>query len=180
MADAEELVSCYNRGCGKKFSVSNNPAEGCVHHPGQPVFHDGLKGWSCCNKRVRDFTGFLNIVGCTRSEHNPVKPPPAPLPAATPTTMAGATMAGTTSGASGSGGTSASGGQPSDTPQAGVGTSGKGEVRQAPRVLRWEKVQRPPVDEPSLLLPVTASDSLRRALEQIAQASSNCISYCIF
>jgi len=33
--------------------------DSCQHHPGVPVFHDALKGWSCCKKRTTDFTEFL-------------------------------------------------------------------------------------------------------------------------
>ena len=36
-------------------------ADVCQFHPGVPVFHDALKGWSCCPKRSTDFTEFLNI-----------------------------------------------------------------------------------------------------------------------
>lgn len=69
------LVNCYNRGCGQKFDPNENEEELCFHHPGEPVFHDAYKGWSCCNKKCTDFTEFLNIKGCTRSHHSDVKPP---------------------------------------------------------------------------------------------------------
>ena len=102
------LVHCYNKGCGKLFDPSQNSDESkcatspcrsfydlnnqkktlqtkgvCQHHPGNPVFHDALKGWSCCNKKSTDFTQFLSIPGCAKSAHSNVKPPepekPAPL-----------------------------------------------------------------------------------------------------
>lgn len=66
---------CYNRGCGKNFASEENTDDICEHHPGAPVFHDAYKGWSCCKKRSTDFTEFLNIPGCTKGPHNPVKPP---------------------------------------------------------------------------------------------------------
>lgn len=47
----------------------------CRHHPGVPVFHDALKGWSCCSRRSTDFTEFLNIPGCTNGRHSNEKPP---------------------------------------------------------------------------------------------------------
>lgn len=50
-------------------------ADDCIHHPGQPVFHDAYKGWSCCNKKCIDFTEFLNIKGCTKAKHSNEKPP---------------------------------------------------------------------------------------------------------
>ncbi|KAG7213522.1 hypothetical protein KM043_002788 [Ampulex compressa] len=71
----EEMLHCYNRGCGKKFDTKNNKDGDCIHHPGYPVFHDAYKGWSCCNKKCTDFTEFLNIKGCTKSYHSNVKPP---------------------------------------------------------------------------------------------------------
>ncbi|KAK3923834.1 Cysteine and histidine-rich domain-containing protein [Frankliniella fusca] len=52
----------------------------CTFHPGQPVFHDAYKGWSCCNKKTTDFTQFLNTPGCTRSFHSNEKPPEAEKP----------------------------------------------------------------------------------------------------
>ena len=36
----------------------------CLYHSGGPVFHEGLKGWSCCQKRVVDFDEFMKIPGC--------------------------------------------------------------------------------------------------------------------
>ncbi|XP_028415435.1 cysteine and histidine-rich domain-containing protein 1-like [Dendronephthya gigantea] len=72
---AEEKLLCYNRGCGKQFLESENNDDVCTHHPGMPVFHDALKGWSCCQRRVTDFTEFLNIAGCRKSKHSNVKPP---------------------------------------------------------------------------------------------------------
>ena len=61
-------VSCYNRGCGKKFSPRDNPPDSthCTFHPGAPFFHDAYKGWSCCNKKCTDFTEFLNTPGKNR------------------------------------------------------------------------------------------------------------------
>ncbi|XP_076308447.1 cysteine and histidine rich domain containing protein [Tachypleus tridentatus] len=68
------LLLCYNKGCGKKYRPDENTSESCLYHPGAPVFHDAYKGWSCCNKKTTDFTEFLNIMGCTKSYHNNVKP----------------------------------------------------------------------------------------------------------
>lgn len=68
-------VICYNKGCGQLFDLNNNSNDACQCHPGVPVFHDALKGWSCCNKKSTDFTQFLNIPGCTRTQHSNVPPP---------------------------------------------------------------------------------------------------------
>ncbi|XP_012529682.2 cysteine and histidine-rich domain-containing protein isoform X2 [Monomorium pharaonis] len=74
MSQETDLLHCYHRGCGKKFDRRDNKNDDCLHHPGQPVFHDAYKGWSCCNKKCTDFTEFLNIKGCTRSKHSNEKP----------------------------------------------------------------------------------------------------------
>uniref|UniRef100_A0A8B9RLA5 Cysteine and histidine-rich domain-containing protein 1 n=1 Tax=Astyanax mexicanus TaxID=7994 RepID=A0A8B9RLA5_ASTMX len=66
---------CYNRGCGQRFDPDRNPEDACTFHPGVPVFHDALKGWSCCKRRTTDFSDFLNIAGCTKGCHNKEKPP---------------------------------------------------------------------------------------------------------
>lgn len=70
-----DLLLCYNKGCGHKYKPEDNKEGACQHHPGGPIFHDALKGWSCCKKRSTDFTEFLNIPGCSFGLHNNVKPP---------------------------------------------------------------------------------------------------------
>ncbi|XP_060085235.1 cysteine and histidine-rich domain-containing protein 1-like [Ylistrum balloti] len=74
------LVFCYNKGCGKRFDLQANDDGVCQFHPGGPIFHDALKGWSCCKKRSTDFSEFLSIPGCTMGKHNEVKPPEAEKP----------------------------------------------------------------------------------------------------
>ncbi|CAB1351382.1 unnamed protein product [Coregonus sp. 'balchen'] len=61
---------CYNKGCGEKFDTDKNKDDACLHHPGVPIFHDALKGWSCCRKRTTDFSEFLSIKGCTQGRHS--------------------------------------------------------------------------------------------------------------
>ncbi|XP_060682570.1 cysteine and histidine-rich domain-containing protein 1-like [Hemiscyllium ocellatum] len=69
-------VLCYNKGCGQRFNTAeNNDESACTYHPGVPVFHDALKGWSCCKRRTTDFSDFLNIPGCTKGKHSNEKPP---------------------------------------------------------------------------------------------------------
>ncbi|XP_030609796.1 cysteine and histidine-rich domain-containing protein 1 [Archocentrus centrarchus] len=65
---------CYNKGCGQNFDPDKNKEDSCLFHPGVPIFHDALKGWSCCRKRTTDFSEFLSIKGCTRGRHSNVKP----------------------------------------------------------------------------------------------------------
>ena len=38
--------------------------EKCVYHPGQAIFHEGSKGWTCCKRRVLEFDEFMKIEGC--------------------------------------------------------------------------------------------------------------------
>ncbi|NXC12525.1 CHRD1 protein, partial [Corythaeola cristata] len=66
---------CYNKGCGQKFDPEHNTKDSCLYHPGIPIFHDALKGWSCCKKRTTDFSEFLSIKGCTKGFHSKEKPP---------------------------------------------------------------------------------------------------------
>lgn len=70
----DNMLLCYNRGCGQMFDSSDNKSDSCVFHPGAPFFHDAYKGWSCCKKKCTDFTEFLNVKGCTKSYHSNIKP----------------------------------------------------------------------------------------------------------
>ncbi|KAJ5939757.1 hypothetical protein N7466_002891 [Penicillium verhagenii] len=59
-------ATCRRRGCGTTYTGSAaRDDEKCVHHPGQPIFHEGSKGWTCCKRRVLEFDQFLKIPGCT-------------------------------------------------------------------------------------------------------------------
>ncbi|NXO05246.1 CHRD1 protein, partial [Rhinopomastus cyanomelas] len=66
---------CYNKGCGQRFDPEHNTEDSCLYHPGVPIFHDALKGWSCCRKRTTDFSEFLSIKGCTKGFHSKEKNP---------------------------------------------------------------------------------------------------------
>ncbi|KAJ3047975.1 hypothetical protein HK097_010993 [Rhizophlyctis rosea] len=73
------MAVCTNKGCGQPFEEAHNNDTSCEYHSGAPVFHEGLKGWSCCSKKVTDFDDFLKIPGCTVGRHTTVAPtnPPA-------------------------------------------------------------------------------------------------------
>lgn len=74
MAEAAAAsLLCTRAGCQQRFDPDNNKEGSCVHHPGHPVFHEGLKGWSCCDKRFTDFNDFLSYPGCTRGTHTTEK-----------------------------------------------------------------------------------------------------------
>ena len=67
-------------GCSAQFDDKHNPPGACVYHPGQPLFHDGAKVWSCCQKRSHDFSLFLTLPGCARGQHTHIKQHVAPAP----------------------------------------------------------------------------------------------------
>lgn len=64
-------ATCKRKACGAKYKAGQNRSEEqCVHHPGQALFHEGSKGWTCCKKRVLDFDEFMRIAGCkTKTRH---------------------------------------------------------------------------------------------------------------
>lgn len=41
----------------------------CQYHPGVAIFHEGMKYWSCCERKTSDFDNFLNQEGCTIGVH---------------------------------------------------------------------------------------------------------------
>lgn len=41
----------------------------CMYVLTEAVFHEGMKGWGCCSKRVISFDEFLEIPGCTVGKH---------------------------------------------------------------------------------------------------------------
>ncbi|KXN90544.1 Cysteine and histidine-rich domain-containing protein 1 [Leucoagaricus sp. SymC.cos] len=56
------MPRCSRGGC--KAEYTEGSTDKCVHHPGGPVFHEGLKSWSCCsdvNRPVLSFDDFLAI-----------------------------------------------------------------------------------------------------------------------
>lgn len=66
-------TSCKNGGCNTAFEGPQTNESLCTYHPGCPIFHEGLKFWSCCQKRTTDFNTFLNQPGCTTGAHKWVK-----------------------------------------------------------------------------------------------------------
>ncbi|XP_022604255.1 cysteine and histidine-rich domain-containing protein 1-like isoform X2 [Seriola dumerili] len=131
---------CYNRSCGRRFDPENNPEDACTFHPGVPVFHDALKGWSCCKRRTTDFSDFLSITGCSRGRHNSEKPAEAVRPEVK------------TSG---------------ERKEIGQELKPRGDpyIIQAPKPL--EQVHRPSDEEPLVRMQQKVSSSLRQALEKL-------------
>lgn len=65
----EPGTACKHRGCSYSFEGTKDDEKPCVYHSGVPIFHEGLKFWSCCQKRTSDFTAFMNQVGCETGSH---------------------------------------------------------------------------------------------------------------
>ncbi|KAF7992793.1 hypothetical protein HCN44_005137 [Aphidius gifuensis] len=62
--------SCKNKSCNGTYKNSESDNEICIYHPGVPIFHEGLKYWSCCpKKKTTDFSVFLALPGCTNGKH---------------------------------------------------------------------------------------------------------------
>lgn len=62
-------VSCKNGGCEKKYEGPRSDEDQCVYHSGAPVFHEGMKYWSCCQRKTTNFSSFLEQKGCTTGPH---------------------------------------------------------------------------------------------------------------
>ncbi|KAA8539840.1 hypothetical protein F0562_026532 [Nyssa sinensis] len=72
MANVAKL-RCQRIGCDAMFTEDDNPEGSCRYHDA-PLFHDGMKEWSCCKKRSHDFSLFLEIPGCKTGKHTTEKP----------------------------------------------------------------------------------------------------------
>ncbi|KAL8932845.1 MAG: hypothetical protein Q9216_006645 [Gyalolechia sp. 2 TL-2023] len=66
--------NCRRRGCNAVSSAdtssSSRDGEECVFHPGQALFHEGSKGWTCCKRRVLEFDEFMKIEGCKQKKRH--------------------------------------------------------------------------------------------------------------
>lgn len=56
--------SCKNNGCKNTYAGPDDLYDNCKHHPGFPVFHEGMKYWSCCQRKTSEFQQFLDQEGC--------------------------------------------------------------------------------------------------------------------
>lgn len=66
-------TTCKNSGCRKTYEKESDNRETCMHHNGTPVFHEGMKYWTCCLRKTSDFNSFLEQEGCTVAKHAWVK-----------------------------------------------------------------------------------------------------------
>lgn len=62
-------TSCKRGGCTCSYESKSSNETICVFHPGFPIFHEGMKFWSCCQKKTSDFSAFLAQVGCETGKH---------------------------------------------------------------------------------------------------------------
>uniref|UniRef100_A0A1I8EAL6 CHORD family protein n=1 Tax=Wuchereria bancrofti TaxID=6293 RepID=A0A1I8EAL6_WUCBA len=68
-SDIHVGVSCKNTGCEKVYEGEESKDEKCMYHSGVAIFHEGMKYWSCCEKKTSDFGTFLEQKGCTTGQH---------------------------------------------------------------------------------------------------------------
>ncbi|XP_071532663.1 cysteine and histidine-rich domain-containing protein 1 [Panulirus ornatus] len=61
--------NCKNNGCKTSYEGEHSNLDMCKYHPGIPIFHEGLKYWSCCQKKTTDFSEFLEQLGCSTGHH---------------------------------------------------------------------------------------------------------------
>ncbi|KAH7726638.1 CHORD family protein [Aphelenchoides avenae] len=61
---------CKNSGCKATYNGPESRLEPCAHHPGTAVFHEGMKYWSCCQRKTSNFSAFLEQEGCAKGDHN--------------------------------------------------------------------------------------------------------------
>ncbi|XP_069468463.1 cysteine and histidine-rich domain-containing protein 1-like [Ambystoma mexicanum] len=137
-------LQCYLKGCGERFDPEQNSDDACLSHPGTPIFHDALKGWSCCRKRTTDFSEFLSIKGCTRGRHSNEKPVEALVPEVT--------------------GSKDSSGQNGHC-------RGPEIIMQGPKSAEKMKKERPRSDEPKENLQKKVAKSLEQALQKLELAA---------
>ncbi|CAO1435652.1 unnamed protein product [Diamesa serratosioi] len=60
---------CKRAGCNSSYDSALSDDTICIHHPGAPIFHEGYKYWTCCQKKTSDFSAFLGQVGCDKGQH---------------------------------------------------------------------------------------------------------------
>lgn len=61
--------TCKNNCCKGTYMGVVSDQEVCNYHPGVPIFHEGMKYWSCCQKKTTEFSLFLEQPGCTQGRH---------------------------------------------------------------------------------------------------------------
>ncbi|KAJ3340022.1 hypothetical protein HDU93_007571 [Gonapodya sp. JEL0774] len=62
-------TQCKRKTCGATYKDNSSREDECVFHPGEAIFHEGSKGYSCCSRKVLEFEEFLKIKGCKTGKH---------------------------------------------------------------------------------------------------------------
>ncbi|XP_014247525.1 cysteine and histidine-rich domain-containing protein [Cimex lectularius] len=62
-------TTCKNNSCKTVYEGPHTNETTCTYHSGVPIFHEGLKYWTCCMKKTTDFETFLSQVGCKTGDH---------------------------------------------------------------------------------------------------------------
>uniref|UniRef100_A0A1E1XVM0 Putative cysteine and histidine-rich domain chord-containing zinc binding protein n=1 Tax=Amblyomma sculptum TaxID=1581419 RepID=A0A1E1XVM0_AMBSC len=66
-------TTCKNAGCRQTYQGEHSNLETCLYHSGFPIFHEGMKYWTCCQRKTSDFANFLEQQGCTSGSHMWIK-----------------------------------------------------------------------------------------------------------
>ena len=69
---AQIVVDSFYSMRQRSFQIYHSPEANdseCLYHPGTAIFHEGMKFWSCCEKKTSDFSSFLDQAGCTTGQH---------------------------------------------------------------------------------------------------------------
>ncbi|CAL5209607.1 unnamed protein product [Lathyrus oleraceus] len=61
MEKTDVKVRCQRIGCNATFTDDDNLDDSCQYHE-SPLFHDGMKEWSCCKKRSHDIQNHKVIL----------------------------------------------------------------------------------------------------------------------
>ncbi len=61
-------TNCKRNACTCTYGGSEMSHKPCFYHPGVPVFHEGLKYWSCCKRKTTEFDTFMAQEGCARGD----------------------------------------------------------------------------------------------------------------
>lgn len=73
--ESDTRLRCRNYGCNQRYLEEENTDTACKHHVAPPIFHDRIKGWSCCKeKKAYDWEEFQGIEGCTLGRHSTIDP----------------------------------------------------------------------------------------------------------
>lgn len=71
--EADNIVTvgttCKNAGCRQTYKGEQSNLDTCFYHAGYPIFHEGMKYWTCCQRKTSDFANFLEQQGCTSGNH---------------------------------------------------------------------------------------------------------------